>query len=60
MTPQARRSAILALDEAIRTVRLYVDASDDSAELARLVGLLPELERCRRHFEMATDPEEES
>lgn len=54
-----RGDTIAAFDVVIHLVRRYIDECNDSSERVRLVGLLPNLERDRAHFENATAPEEE-
>jgi hypothetical protein len=55
-----RNDTIAALDVAVVAVGAYIEQVTDSAERARLVGVLPDLRDARYRFERATAPEEEA
>jgi hypothetical protein len=54
MLNKLRNEAIASLDESLRRVRSYVERH---GEPSRLVGVVPDLEAVRVHFERGTDPD---
>jgi hypothetical protein len=54
-----RNHVIAEFDRTVVALQGYIEQVDDSKELARLCGILPELRDVRHQFERATAPDED-